>query len=71
MNNPKHITYGDFEQKEKELTEIIYALTDKRYKAAPFGRSPVARALSESVLTLQAAMRTFSHIYNLSEDEAK
>lgn len=66
MKGKTQFTVQDFEDKSRELSTIMYALTEERFHAAYKRKSPVGRTMQESVLSAQAAMSTFLFIARLS-----
>jgi len=67
MKNEPQVTIHDFEAKAKELSKIMYALTEQRFHVAVKLNSPVGRAMQESVLSVRAAVDTFLYIARLSD----
>lgn len=51
MKGETQFTVQDFEDKARELSRIMYALTEERFHAAERCKSPVGRTMQESVLS--------------------
>ena len=62
----QNCTLQDFEQKARELTTLLFALSEQRLSVLPL-TSPLGDALAAAALSAQNSLKTFVKIAEMDE----
>ena len=65
MLNEETFALRDFEQAAENLIHMMFVLTEQRINSQQDREKPVGRALAETALTINAAIRSFILIEKL------